>query len=392
MKFHFLKRLTYILVLFLISSCTKKDNPNNELQSLDEYFSKALPANEPGAAILIMRNDSVIFSKGYGLADVITQEPITTKTLFNIGSISKTFVSNAILKLQNDGKLSVNDSLYKYFPTFKNKMIAQSVKIKHLLTHTSGLPDNRQVSRDTTFYLTAKDNENWYPVTQTDTLMFEPGSQFEYSNPSFNGLALIAEKVSGMPWQKYVEENIMKPSGMILSTITNGAHPEKGVSHGYVKNNNQWTEDDYGEEPTFPAAGNGGVWSSVEELCKYEQALQSAKFLTKEIIDDSRTVKRFNNWRGDKSPDIGWSFFTAKPNRSSGKNISPFIGWSWFIGESNEGLKIIGHTGSQGGFLANYVVIPDKKIFFVILCNTPRGINEFTNTVINKLEDEGLLK
>ena len=173
------------------------------MRELDDYFKQQVPADEPGVAVLIARGDGILFSKGYGVSDMTTKEPITTKTLFNLGSISKTFVANAILLLQEQGKLSVEDSIFRYFPGFRNKKLAQKIKIKHLLSHTSGLPDNRQVSKDTLFYLTAKDAENWYPVTQTDTLVFEPGERFEYSNPAFNGLALIIEQVSGMKWQKF---------------------------------------------------------------------------------------------------------------------------------------------------------------------------------------------
>ncbi|HEY9046233.1 MAG TPA: serine hydrolase domain-containing protein [Ohtaekwangia sp.] len=339
---------------FILFACAPK---KDAMESLDTYLSSVFPANEPGAAILIMKRDSIIFAKGYGLADMVTKEPITPKTLFNLGSISKTFVASAALLLQEQGKLSVEDSLLQYFPEFKNKEIASKVKIKHLLTHTSGLPDNRNVARDTVFYLTAKDSANWYPETRVDSLLFEPGSHYEYSNPAFNGLALIVEKVSGMPWQRYIKQNIFIPAGMISSTITDGAYPSSGVSHGYVKHHGQWVEDDYGEEPTFPAAGNGGVWSSVEELALYEQACRKHIFLKEETIRDARTVKRFANWSGSESP---------------------FIGWSWFVTKENN-LQIVGHPGSQGGFLANYVVVPEKEIFFVILCNTPREEYEMKN-------------
>ncbi len=348
------------LILFLSCSTSKELKPNI-VGELDLFFKNQFPSDQPGGAVLIMKNDSVIFSKGYGLADIISKEDITTKTLFNLGSISKTFVSNAILILQDQGKLSVEDSLYKYFPNFKNKVIAQKVKIKHLLTHTSGLPDNRQVSNDSVFYLTAKDAENWYPVTQADSLIFEPGSHYEYSNPAFNGLALIIEKVSKMKWQKFIAENIFKPSGMTTSTITDGSHPEKGVSHGYVLNHGKWIEDDYGEEPTFCAAGNGGVWSSVEELAKYEQALRTSKFIKEETLNDSRTIKNFSNWKDFNLP---------------------FIGWSWFI-TKQDSFTLVGHSGSQGGFLSNYITIPEKGIFFVILCNAPREEYEMRKTTLH---------
>jgi CubicO group peptidase (beta-lactamase class C family) len=356
-------------VLFL-AFCSPKENPTRKTEDLDAWFSRQMPTNEPGGAILVLKRDSIVFAKGYGIADLKTQEPVTTKTLFNLGSISKTFVANAILMLQEQNKLSVEDSLLQYFPDFKNKAIAGKVKIKHLLTHTSGLPDNRQVGKDTVFYLTAKDAENWYPVTQADQVVFEPGTQFEYSNPAFNALALIVEKVSGMKWQTFIEQNIMKPSGMVTSTITDGPHPESGVSHGYVTNHNEWQEDDYGEEPTFAASGNGGVWSSVEELALYERALRKATFLSSGTIEDSRTVKEFDNWSSA---------------------VRPGIGWSWFIGQTSDSLKTVGHTGSQGGFLCNYVTIPEKEIFFVILCNTPRDVTGYTDKIKDWLRENNWL-
>lgn len=107
-------------------------------------------------------------------------------------------------------------------------------------------------------------------------------------------------------------------------------------------------EDDYGEEPTFAAAGNGGVWSSVDELVMYEQNILKAKFLSKNSIDQSRTVYVPDNW-SDTTP--------------------PFIGWSWFIDETPDGVKIFSHTGTQGGFYCHYVSIPEKQIQYIMLAN-----------------------
>src|ERR1044071_1842598 len=142
---------SYIFLMIAASGCNPHDSRDSPTaQELDRYFSDQFPAEEPGGAVLLINGDSVIFSKGYGLAYMETKEPVTTKTLFNLGSITKTFVANAILLLHDQGKLSLEDSLFRYFPTFKNKSIAQRVKIKHLLTHTSGLPDIRNVGADTT--------------------------------------------------------------------------------------------------------------------------------------------------------------------------------------------------------------------------------------------------
>lgn len=349
-----------LLLGVLLSSCTQPDLNAR----LDAYFKKEFSDQEPGVAVLLMKDTVVIFSRGYGLADLTTQEAITPNTLFNVGSISKTFVSNTILQLQDEGKLSAEDSLYKYFPSFKHKEIAQRVKIKHLLTHTSGLPDVRPVQQDSVFYLTANDAENWYPITQADSLEFEPGTKYNYSNPAFNGLALIIEQVTGKKWQDVVAANIFQRAGMSASTITDGAHPRSGVSHGYSKIGGVWTEDDYGEEPTFCAAGNGGVWSSVNELRLYELAMRNGTILKPALRAEASTVKTFPGWLGE---------------------APPFIGWSWFIGQMPDGRKTVGHTGSQGGFYANYVTLPEEKLLLVILGNRPHDRERIASEVLDLL-------
>lgn len=362
----------FTCLAFALFAChqNSKDTRHDAFNTkMDQYFSKALPADQPGGAVLVMKGDKVVFAKGFGLADMQTKDSITTKTLFNLGSISKTFVAHGILLLRDEGKLSLDDPLSKYF-TFKNKAIGDSVRIKHLLTHTSGLSDTRQTRTDSVFYLTAKDAENWAPILQTDSLHFRPGSQYEYSNPAFNALALIIEQVSGQRWQSFVEERIFKPAGMTTSTITDGPHPETGVSHSYLSINGSWIEKDYGEEPTFAAAGNGGVWSSVEELASYELALRNAKFSKAETIAESRTIKDFGVWDMPKPP---------------------FIGWSWFIASIDNNVVTVGHTGSQGGFLCNYVSIPEKEVLFVILCNTPTDMQDITKRVVMWMKEDNWL-
>ncbi len=361
----------FTIVVAITSCSTKKEAPSFS-ERTDSLLNKELITNSPGGVVLIMKNDSIVFAKGYGLSDLKTQEAITTKTLFNLGSISKTFVANGILLLQQQGKLSVEDSLYKYFPDFKNKAIAQKIKIKHLLTHTSGLPDNRHVNDDTVFYLTAKDAENWAPELKVDTLNFEPGTSYEYSNPAFNGLALIIEKVSGQKWQDFIKENILTPSRMINTTITDGPYPSSGVAHGYNKIKGQWTEDDYMEEPTFAAAGNGGVWSSAEELVLYEKALRQATFLNAGVITDSRTVKN----------DFPITSLSSLENQKWN------LGWSWFISTTKEGVKLVSHAGTQGGFYANYISVPDKKVLFILLANFSCDREKISTRVMNWIEKE----
>jgi len=356
-----------ILMLFfllgsLVFSCKNPTGDTLE-RKLDGYLTTEFPADEPGAAVLVLQNDQILFERGYGLADLKTREPITPNTAFNTGSISKTFVSNAILMLREQGRLQLDDPLEKYFPDFKNPEIARKVRIYHLLNHSSGLVDSRKVQEDSVFYLTAKDRENFIPVMQNDSTAFEPGSRFQYSNPAYNGLALIIEQITGRRWQDFVIEGIFRPSGLKDSKITDGPYPESGVSHAYIMSDGKYIEDDYGEEPTFPAAGNGGIWSSVRDLARYEQALQAATFLPASVIAESRKPFQPANWQ-DKQPS--------------------FIGYSWFTGELY-GEPIIYHTGSQGGFVADYVWMPGKKIFYTILCNRPVSVEKYREAILKQV-------
>lgn len=354
-----MKKIILALAISLLS-CSSKD----EREQIDQLFTAEFKPNEPGAAVLVMKDGKVIFEKGYGIADVGTKEKVTTETLFNVGSITKTFVSNTILLLAAEGKLSLDDSLSKYFPGFKKPKIADQVKLHHLLTHTSGLPDNRRVFLDAPFLITAKDQDNWNPIEVNDSLLFEPGSRFEYSNPAFNGLALIIEKVTKKKWQDVVSERIFRPADMPSSKITDGPFPEKGVAHGYTNVLGEFSERDYGEEPTFAAAGNGGVWSSVKELMNYEKALQKGVILKKDVLDRSRSVTQYSNWAD---------------------SVPPFIGYSWFVGKTNDGTKMISHTGTQGGFHADYVSIPDKGAFYVVLSTRSFPREEFREKIFDIL-------
>lgn len=351
-----------LLLIFIVGlmGCSKQPSFRQDVDSIFSY----LDGTTPGGAVLILKNDSIVFRGAYGLADLESKEKITSRTLFNTGSISKTFVAYVILQLAEEGKLSLNDSIARYFPDFKNPALAQQVRIHHLLTHTSGLPDNRRQHLDSIFLLTAKDAENWNPIKLNDSLNFEPGSRFEYSNPAFNGLALIIEKVTDNKWQDEVKNRIFIPAGMKTSTITDGPYPTSGVAHAYIKTATGYIEKDYGEEPTFAAAGNGGVWSSVEELALYEKALRNRAILNKEIIMASRTIKEFSNWQDSPA----------------------FMGTSWFVGQTEDGYKMIYHTGTQGGFYGDYVSIPEKGILYFMLCNMPTPQEEKRAAVLTALK------
>jgi CubicO group peptidase (beta-lactamase class C family) len=221
------------------------------------------------------------------------------------------------------------------------------------------------------FYLTAKDEANFEPIKRVEILNFEPGEKFEYSNPAYNGLALIIEKQSHQKWQDFIRDKIFKPSGMNQSKITEGSYPQDGVAHAYIKKNGDYVEYDYGEYPTFAAAGNGGIWCSALDLAKYETALRKHTFLSKTSVEKSRTVYQPKNWNDTIPPNIGCSWFILEKDHK----------------ENEHGVKIIYHTGSQGGFRAFFVSISEKEILYAALFNRPvDGLTEIRSRGIEILK------
>lgn len=338
---------------------------------LDSAFSEVFKENEPGGSILIQQNDKILYENSFGLADLKTKEKFTSKTVSNLGSITKTFVAYGILLLEDRNMLSTNDNLLKFFPDFKNKEIASKIKLKHFLTHTSGIPDLRHVEKDSIFYLTAKDDANFKPLTFSDSLEFEPGSKFEYSNPAYNGLALIIEKTSKRKWQDFIDKNIFKPAGMNDSKITDGSFPNKNVAHGYILKDGKYEEYDYGEYPTFAAAGNGGVWSSIEDLKKYVKAINECKFANCNIITSSKTPWNPENWKEKETFYHSGVWFVHQ-------------GFYYYT-KTEEKVNLIEHGGDQGGFKSNLIMIPEKNISIIWLTNNNKYITGHIRRILLKL-------
>jgi len=353
----------FIFFSLLFLNCFSQMSTDKLLeQKLDSVFANIFNPNEPGGSIFIQQADKILYSKSFGLSDLKRKIKYTSNTVQNLGSISKTFVAYGILILQNDGKLSIDDNLLKYFSDFKNKEIAKKVTIRNLLTHTSGLPDSREIERDSVFYLTAKDQENWAPIKLTDSLNFEPGSNYEYSNPAYNGLALIIEKVSKIKWKDFIKKYIFGPAEMTNSKITDGSYPSKNVAHGYRKINGHWEEYDYGEYPTFAASGNGGVWSSINDLRKYVDAIKRCSFTDCNTISLSETPWHPANWNQETPPWTGLAWFNHK---SYLHGVNP-----------NEQYNVIEHDGDQGGFRAHLIMIPEPDITIIWLTNNEKMITK----------------
>ena len=348
--------LAVLLTPFFMMSCNQNSSNPNEIaaQKIDSLFNSLYNEGEPGGSVMIMKGDEVFFAKSYGIADMETKAPIDANTFFNIASVSKQFTAMAILKLHQEGKLSLEDNIKKYFPDFKGDFF-ERIQIKHLLSQCSGLPDNRPRD-DRHFVLTATDMQSIEFFKDLEEINFEPGTNYEYQNPTFQLCYAIIEKVSGQSFEEYMKQNIFDPSGMTETVYFEAERNIPRMSHGYIPEDstNAWKQYDYMEESFFATKADGGIYTSINEFVKWEKALQDNL-----IICDS--LKQIAH-----SPitTVSGSTFSSYQNR-------PYTsyGYGWFIEEKPGMPRKVYHTGDNGGYQIYAGRFPEKKVLVLVFEN-----------------------
>ena len=315
----------------------------NETKKIDSLLNSIYKNNEPGIAIAIQQNGKIIFQKGYGIANLETKEKISPISNFNIGSLTKQFTAFSILQLAEDNKLSLGDSIIKFFPQF-NKKVGSIVTIQHLLTHSSGIMDHYAFV-DTNIVKHATDKDVLNAVKNIDSTYFPPGTQYRYSNTAYCLLAMIIEKVSGFSYPYYIKENIFTPLQMNNSQVLKINNPISNRVLGYDTLQNGFKRLDVNDAIFFSTEGDGGIYTSVTDYLKWFNSLQTATMLGSGWIEKARSAQ----------------FPVDKKN-----NLS--YGFGWFINEQNE-FKEVYHTGSNGGFRAISFSIPSKNYLIIILSN-----------------------
>ena len=336
------------------------------LQKVDSLFTERYaPQPNPGGAVLILKGDSIIFDKGYGIADTELNTQIDGNTFFNIASVSKQFTAVAILKLAQEGKLDINKSIYdvhpnvnKYLP--KDKNVFKGVTVAHLMSHASGIPDSRPRT-DRNFVLTCTDMQSIEYMKDLKELKFEPGTQYDYQNPTFQLLYVMIESLSGMPFEQYMKENIFTPAGMDETVYFQADREIPRMSHGYIPQNDTipaeekvFRQYDYGEESFFATKADGGIYTSTHEFAKWEKALRNNLFLTPEMTAEAH---------GPVTKITGSTFssYQNRPNTS--------YGYGWFI-EDNPGMpRKVYHTGDNGGFQIYAGRFPEKEVLMLVFEN-----------------------
>ncbi|MBP6235839.1 MAG: beta-lactamase family protein [Saprospiraceae bacterium] len=326
----------------------------SQIDSIDIIVkSQMADQNIIGLSLAIVKNGETLIDKGYGLANAEHNVEVQSKTVFRLASISKQFFATAIMKLVQDGKLTLDDDMHTFFQ--KAPETWKPIQIKHLLSHTSGLVreapgyDNFKMQSDLSIIKSAYDLP----------LNFPTGEKYQYCNLGYYMLAEIITQVSGMPWQDYIIKELFVPAGMTNTVMTDFYPVIPNRASGYVFNNGKYIN----AEAMIAVRPSGGFLSTTTDMIKWDKVLR-----------DKNIILSKKNW------ELLWTPFIKTSTEADSKS---YYGFGW-ITDEYKGHKLIGHGGSNTGFRTQYSRFVDDKLSIMVLTNT-NGANP--NMIVNKLAD-----
>ena len=309
---------------------------------VDQLFSEWNKIDSPGAALAVTKNGKIIYTQGYGMANLEYDIPITPTSIFDIASVSKQFAAFAIATLAHDGRLALDDDIRVHLPDVPD--FGHTITIRHLLHHTSGLRDWVQslVIAGDMMDDVISFKHILKMARQQKALNFQPGAEYLYSNTGYNLLAEIVETVTGNSFREWTDTNIFKPLGMTNShfhddyemILKNRAYSYQAVENGGFKHSINNTT----------ALGSSSLYSTVEDLAKWILNFDNIQIGEQTVIEQMHQRGVLNN----------------------GEQISYALGLS--IGKYR-GLETVGHSGSWRGFRSHFIRFPEQKFGVVILCN-----------------------
>ena len=336
---------TYSLTLFLCFFSILSFAQITEQQAIDNVFVEWDKPEVPGAAIGIMKNGELVYSKGYGIGDLEHDIEITPSSVFYIGSVSKQFVTFSVLLLEEQGKLNLDDPIQKYLPDFPE--YEAPLTIRNFIHHTSGVRDYL-----TLMYLKGRnyldhieEHEVYDLIKRQQELNFPPGEKYLYSNSCYFMLSMIIEKAAGQSLRLFAKEHIFEPLGMKntlfyddnTDLIKNKVFSYQKKSDGSGFNNLIMR---------FDLVGSGGVYSTVEDLALWDNNF-------------------YDNKLGKGGPAI-----INKMHQEGLLNNGESSGYAFALKNgSYRGLRTVNHSGSLAGYRAQLLRFPDQKFSVIILAN-----------------------
>jgi len=352
-------RLTMLLLcLFLGVSSLLAQAPlapldAGQVATIDEFIKHEMARQRvPGLELGIYSRGRILLAKGYGLASLELNVPVKPDTLMQAGSVGKQFVSAAVMMLVEEWKISLDDSITKYFPDAPPAW--KPILVKNLLSHTSGLSEYESPERTGPagpFYLRLDFTEEEL-AKRVEALPVEwaPGEKWDYRNTNYLLLGFIIHKVTGVPYTEFLSERIFKPLGMTSTRPISDREIIPNRAAGYEIGKNGELVNQTWVSPTFNSTADGTLYFDVLDIAKWDEALYGTKLLKQSSLDRMWTVYPLND---------------GKPNFAG-------YGFAWFVAAQN-GHKLIEHSGAWQGFTCRISRYPDDNLTVAVLTNLEAG-------------------
>ena len=324
--------------------------------AIDSLFAKFVNAHEPGCAVLVIKDGLPAFRKGYGVTDLRTLWKIRPETNFRLASLTKQFTAMAVMLLVHDGKLHYEDRLTDVFPDFP--AYGKAITIRQLLNHTSGLIDYEDIMAKQYAGISddkipqIKDAGVLELLKRETTTKSVPGSHWAYSNSGYVVLAMVVEKRSGMKFGNFLRQRIFMPLKMTDTlAYEKGSNEVAHRAYGHTKTAEGWSETD--QSSTSATLGDGGVYTSLVDLAKWDAALTAHTLLTAKEMEPALTAAAAAN---------------GAPLQQMDGSLAPLYGFGWFL-DPYRGHRRYSHYGETVGFRNAIQRFPDDRLTVIVLSN-----------------------
>jgi CubicO group peptidase (beta-lactamase class C family) len=322
--------------------------------AIDEIVSAKIDPKGPGLAVLAIKEGRVLHKKGYGLADLETESPVTPQTLFELASCSKQFTAVAILTLLEEKKLAIDDDVRKWLPELKAHDAKRPIRISDLVHHTSGLPDYLGLLMHAR-RIDAIDNREALRLVKDRDLEFPTGTKWRYSNTNYCLLALIVERISKKSFGSFLKSGIFRTAAMKTGDVLEPGSTPKNRAWGYEKRGPDFVKSAGGPLTT----GDGGIFLSLDDWAAYEKSLGS--------------VLRKETW------DLAYRPGALDDGESHG------YGFGLLIRKSGAST-IIGHQGEWAGFRSHFIRSVETGTTLVLMANrTDLDLGELSDSIFERI-------
>lgn len=361
----------FLLLALIAQSYSRAQAQSAETSTekkIDAIFSAVTSPGAPGLAVLVRQNGKTVFERSYGVRDLRTKTKIDAHTDFRLASFTKQFTAMAIMLLAHDGKLTYDDKLTKFFPEFP--AYGKDITIRNLLNHTSGLPDYEDLMQAEekakgplwTPEHQIQDPEVLQLLEKASSGFFAPGRSWAYSNSGYVVLGLVVAKVSGKPFGDFLAERIFTPVHMDHTLMyVKGKNEVTNRAYGHTKQKETGAFRETDQSPTSATQGDGGIYTSLEDLAKWDDALRNHTLLSAEEMKPAMTEAKLADGSPTRTPDVPHG-----DNGAPGKLVS--YGFGWFV-DPYRGHPRMWHTGGTMGFSTIIERFLDDKLTVIVLCN-----------------------